>query len=677
MALIAQTEEGLRWLRVKRRNPRDWIENFNRSIKMRGKKSRPNPQNLWIYPWLDRQVLDLNRQTILLLLDNRQICCLVLRPLSPTFSIGQFSRFGTIVNQHNPINEDPLTTTMKSLACTIVLLATAIALHFENGQAVHLRKEEELVVRAVTANDLRHRQLSKNKSTSKTSKAKTKSSSKKSSKSKSGTKESVPKMSPPPVVTSAPVAVPTSPPTSAPVPAPIVETLEPDTALTRSLPLRQALTEEGMVAHLQALQDIANANNNNRATGTPGYAMSVNYVVSELKAAGYNVVTQNFTTDVYWDLDASLTSISTADGSVVKNYTNKVDFDVMTFSFPGEASGLAQKVDNVGCNASDFAFFQAGNIAIIERGHCNFVDKALLAQLAGAPAVIVYNNIPDELNLGLLVGGIGAVTVPVITATQAVGLELIGQTLSLVSDVILIQDVVTQNIIADTEFGNASQTVVIGGHLDSVIEGPGINDNGSAVTVALELALQIAKNGFQSKNRIRFAFWGAEELGLIGSEYYLRNLFFTEGPGAVQDMKLYLNLEMLASANFVRAIYPPMSTSLDSINVEEQVVQIFEEYFASEGILAIVLPEPFVPELRSRSDHYNFQSELVNIPAGGVITGANIPKTPELAGTFLAVNIFFIDNPFSHRYVILLLQPCLVERSVSGQHPATTCCAMI
>ena len=55
-----------------------------------------------------------------------------------------------------------------------------------------------------------------------------------------------------------------------------------------------------------------------------------------------------------------------------------------------------------------------------------------------------------------------------------------------------------------------------GAHLDSVPEGPGINDNGSGVAAVLETALQLGSSP-QVHNAVRFGFWGAEELGLVGS----------------------------------------------------------------------------------------------------------------------------------------------------------------
>ena len=61
---------------------------------------------------------------------------------------------------------------------------------------------------------------------------------------------------------------------------------------------------------------------------------------------------------------------------------------------------------------------------------------------------------------------------------------------------------------------------MVGSHLDSVPEGPGINDNGTGSAFNLELALQMAKRN-PPLNKVRFAWWGAEEEGLLGSTHYV------------------------------------------------------------------------------------------------------------------------------------------------------------
>jgi PKD repeat protein len=62
----------------------------------------------------------------------------------------------------------------------------------------------------------------------------------------------------------------------------------------------------------------------------------------------------------------------------------------------------------------------SGKIAVIDRGSCNFVDKVLLAQNAGAVAVIMINNSPGNMAMGDNGNG-GSVTIPSEMITLADG----------------------------------------------------------------------------------------------------------------------------------------------------------------------------------------------------------------------------------------------------------------
>src|SRR6202008_4794589 len=99
-----------------------------------------------------------------------------------------------------------------------------------------------------------------------------------------------------------------------------------------------------------------------------------------------------------------------------------------------------------------------------------------------------------------------------------------------------------RNVIAQTKTGSPTDVVMAGAHLDSVPDGPGINDDGSGVAAVLESALQLG-NSPQVHNAVRFGFWGAEELGLIGSRNYVESLNLE----ALKDIALDLNFEMPAS----------------------------------------------------------------------------------------------------------------------------------
>jgi Zn-dependent M28 family amino/carboxypeptidase len=162
---------------------------------------------------------------------------------------------------------------------------------------------------------------------------------------------------------------------------------------------------------------------------------------------------------------------------------------------------------------------------------------------------------------------------------------------------------------------------MVGAHLDSVIEGPGINDNGSGVATILEVALQFSRLNINPKNTVRFAFWGAEELNLLGSEFYVAQLSEEE----LADIALYLNFDMVGSPNFVRFVYDGSS---DELNPERSgfIENIFVDYFAQLGLASE--PTPF----DGRSDYGPFIA--AGVPAGGLFTGAEGIKTAEQAAIY-------------------------------------------
>ena len=107
----------------------------------------------------------------------------------------------------------------------------------------------------------------------------------------------------------------------------------------------------------------------------------------------------------------------------------------------------------------------------------------------------------------------------------------------------------TVNVIAETSSGRDDNVVVVGAHLDSVIAGPGINDNGSGSSAILEVAIQMAK--VKPRNTVRFIWFGAEELDLVGSEHYVSQLSEEE----IADIAVMLNFDMVGSPNSVRSVY--------------------------------------------------------------------------------------------------------------------------
>jgi Zn-dependent M28 family amino/carboxypeptidase len=403
-----------------------------------------------------------------------------------------------------------------------------------------------------------------------------------------------------------------------------------------STELRKAVTVSGILQHERALQRIANQNEGIRASGTPGYDASAKYVIKKLRKAGYKVRKQKFVFPFFKELaPATLTEVSPT--------PKQFETATYTYSGSGDVTGPVIPTNDIvippspapssssGCEAADFAPPTGTNsIALIQRGTCTFGVKAENAKAAGYAAVIIFNE-GQPGRTALAPGTLGGIqTIPVVGVSFEDGAALYAQTQAgpviarVVTSTENDPDRTTVNVIADSPKGKIKgETVVIGAHLDSVTTGPGINDNGSGSSTILEIAEQMAALKYTKKlqRQVRFAFWGAEELGTFGSEYYVENL--TEN----QRAKIYanLNFDMVGSPNYVRFVFdgdgseilpvgPPGSGAIEAI---------FTDYFESQGLAS----EPTAFD--GRSDYGAFIA--VGIPAGGLFSGAEGIKTEDQA----------------------------------------------
>jgi Zn-dependent M28 family amino/carboxypeptidase len=397
--------------------------------------------------------------------------------------------------------------------------------------------------------------------------------------------------------------------------------------------LLECVTLDGVREHQAAFQDFADANGGTRASGTPGYDESVDYVVERMEAAGYNVSVQDFEFHLFEELGPS-TLEQTAPGAV--SYTQGVDFDVMSQSEPGDVTAAVTAVDlqfglgntsSSGCEAADFAGFPAGNIALVQRGTCTFEAKAENAAAAGAAGVIIFNQGNTPGRLGLIGGTVGdgyTGGVPVFDATYARGEEWAGTAglvLHMIADVSRVL-VSTNNVFAESPSGDPDHVVMAGAHLDSVAAGPGIQDNGSGSAALLEVAEQMAK--VNPRYQVRFAWWGAEEASLVGSTFYVNSLSEEE----LASIALYLNFDMIGSPNHVFFIYDGDDSDGEGAGPgpdgSAEIEQAFEAYFNA-------VDEPFKgTDFSGRSDYGPFIA--AGIPSGGLFTGAEGIKTAEEAG---------------------------------------------
>ena len=403
--------------------------------------------------------------------------------------------------------------------------------------------------------------------------------------------------------------------------------------------LRAKVTLHNVFDHLEGLQDAADSNDGNRADGTPGYEASGQYIEDQLRRAGYKPVRQNFTYDRFTVTSEALEQTA----PTLTTYTAGTDFTTMSYSGPGNVTAPVSAVDinltgdrasTSGCEAADFTGFAAGNIALIQRGTCPFGDKVANAAAAGAAGVIIFNQgnaDPNEDRTVLINGTLGTelAAIPAVGTTFALGETLAGidgLELRLIIDS-GVESTTSFNILADTAGGDAGRTVVVGAHLDSVPAGPGINDNGSGSATILETAIQLAESTKRHplQNRVRFAFWGGEENGLLGSDYYVSQLDQAGLDGTLAN----LNFDMLGSPNLVRFVYDGDGDGFDTDpgpTGSDEIERIFEEYFAGQGLASAPT------EFDGRSDYSAFI--LSGIPAGGLFSGAEGNKTEAEAALF-------------------------------------------
>jgi Iap family predicted aminopeptidase len=343
----------------------------------------------------------------------------------------------------------------------------------------------------------------------------------------------------------------------------------------------------GLRDHLQELQEIAQENGGNRAAGTPGSEASAEYVADRLRAAGWRVELEPVAFPYFDERSAPrLDDLEEGD-----------EFRTLSYSGSGRVEGRVRRL-GLGCDRSDFRALEDGEIAVVARGECFFRDKARNAEAAGAAALLIVDGDSDEPPSATL--GAPGIEIPVLTVGATAGREL-GPRGEVEVDAVS-ERRRTVNVIAETVTGRGDRVVMAGGHLDSVPAGPGINDNGSGVAALLEVA--DAMGGRAPGARVRLAFWGAEELGLIGSRRYVGELEREER----EEIAAYMNLDMVGSPNPAQGVYSDADPDIESL-LRRLVGQGVEEENAG-----------------GRSDHAPFQR--AGIPVGGLFTGAGAPHDP-------------------------------------------------
>jgi Zn-dependent M28 family amino/carboxypeptidase len=395
--------------------------------------------------------------------------------------------------------------------------------------------------------------------------------------------------------------------------------------------------KSGIRSHLKQLQLIADrkGNNGTRATATQGHRDSMAYVEKQLATTnGYwKVSEQPFSASVFTELaDPTLSSVPAASPAWVAN----TDYATMDASGSGTVPAgtpiavidfteptTTASASSAGCEDGDFPASLAGKVAVIQRGTCDFGLKAQKAQQRGALGVIIFNEgtigAPDRNGLiNGTVGGYG-ITIPTLEATYPAGRFLVDHPSATVAMSTLTENKVleTANVVAETTTGRTDRTIISGAHLDSVPEGPGINDDGSGTATQLETALQMAKLGIKPVNQVRFIWFSGEEQGLFGSTYYADQLTKTQRANTAA----MLDFDMLASPNYALQIYDGDGSEfgVSGPNGSGVVESVFQKFYDARGLYTERIA------FDGRSDYDEFTK--VGIPAGGIAAGAEVHKT--------------------------------------------------
>jgi Zn-dependent M28 family amino/carboxypeptidase len=388
--------------------------------------------------------------------------------------------------------------------------------------------------------------------------------------------------------------------------------------------LLECVRVDGVVEHLEAFQAIADANGGTRADQTPGYEASVDYVVEVLEAAGWSADVVPFTYDA---ADVILRQLTPVDQTYLAyDAVGSGEDDVTGTVIPVDLNLTDDRSNSSGCEPGDFVGDWSGttDIALIQRGSCPFTQKVQNAEAAGAEAVVLFNQ-GDSVGMGDRFGPVSPTlapyeaSIPVVGTSFDAGVALAapGSTANVTVDY---YEVTSENVIGELAGKNATNVVMAGAHLDSVPEGPGINDNGSGSAALLEVAQQMAKS--KPQNTVRFAWWGAEELGLIGSTEWVAQ---QQELGELDKIALYLNFDMIGSPNYYFGIYDANQSSFVAPVVVPEGSTDIERTFESFYTL---LGEPYDDSAFSgRSDYSAFID--AGIPSGGLFTGAEEVKTAE------------------------------------------------
>ncbi|GKT47383.1 putative leucine-rich repeat-containing protein [Colletotrichum spaethianum] len=402
--------------------------------------------------------------------------------------------------------------------------------------------------------------------------------------------------------------------------------------LVDSASFQEQISKQNLETNLVRLNDIATTNGGNRAFGYAGYDASVDYIWSRISAVeGAKVWKQDFSAVFSSELRANLTV----------NGEKLVIYGLSGSTFTPAAGITAELVAGpegvAACEAASYADLDVnGKIVLVREALCPGYRDGYHAGVmkpaaaAGAEAVVVINDFYLNLTAGTLGPADDGTYVPTGFVNKYIGDPLkarldAGETLTATFwEDQFVDSRVTQNVFAETEGGDENNVIVVsnsvtndldsllrtvklGAHLDSVAWGAGINDN--------ELFLALTK--YSTNNKIRFAWWGAEERGLIGSRYYVNNLNATESGSILA----YLNFDMVSKGYYGVFDGDGASYGVAAPPGSDVIQELFTAEFIAKGFNVTAA------RFTNGSDYASFW-QVLNKPIGGLHTGTGSAQDP-------------------------------------------------
>ena len=411
--------------------------------------------------------------------------------------------------------------------------------------------------------------------------------------------------------------------------------------------------------HMKAFQAIADANPSpadghpSRNSGEPGYKASVDYVANLMKKAGYHVTVQPYKFTYYAYINRPTFSQSSP---AAHDYAIGDDWN------PGQSTGTAdadvQPAGGIeippspsphsssGCTMADFNGFTPGRVALIQRGTCNFGVKVLNAQSAGASGVIIFNE-GNPGRTAVLSGSLSDAdgnpiipTIPVAFTSFDIGQRLYSEYQQAQSGApaphvnISIQALVKPNaddynLIAESRGGDPDHVVVVDAHLDAIY-GAGMLDNASGSATILDIAQKMRKA--HPRNRLRFIWFGGEELGLLGSHHYVDNL----SPSELGRIRYDLDADVTATPNYIIGVLDPAAPDFFG----RQVTTQFPEQVYEPSKLSRDQSVDFFDSIGKNHEFLSpvgtdaFAFNEAGIPASGLLTGQDCCKSQEEVDLF-------------------------------------------